>query len=337
MFVVSSKRIFKRVFLVALLASAAVGIAEGAEEFDGAEQHVSSAASPTDTTTDAAARDLKKKSKKVHKASSKKGEESGKTSKKGHKSSSKEKEGKRKKSKKSTDDFVEYVLGAMDEIQEAVCDDEELAATCTTINFYTELGVANDYESTLLPYYYANFRAMTLAYPLFSLLEQMPALVLPVFQIHRALGFGNSKRLLGYAEDVVNESYWQHYALLQLEDENAPRIGDGINVYCDYISQEFEQLRKFGLDNYNVTTAQPTALFGFLCNDLNVLGYIVRSDWEHHRRETVGSLMKTSNTEAIVTYTIFHWESLLNVPGGNGAQVVAFLVESFNTLIGLQS
>ena len=50
------------------------------------------------------------------------------------------------------------------------------------------------------------------------------------------------------------------------------------------------------------------------CSFNNVIGYTTRSDWNHHRNEILGSLMNGDGTsEAIILYTLFHWESLFVV------------------------
>ena len=218
---------------------------------------------------------------------------------------------KRKKGKRTgRGNFLSFTFDLLDELEKKVCENESV---CQNVKRYQQGGIDRNYENILPARYYANFRAMCLAYPIFLLPEFAPSFR-KTLQLHRALGLGDSLHSLGNAKEIVKKGYWHHYDLLGLEDDNEPVPGDGLSAYCSYTSDEYEQLKKFAVDNFEedfsssptfgLSTA-PTPFYLFCMNS-----FLVRSDWEHHRKQAVSSLMSADSTEAIVQYTVWHWESL---------------------------
>merc|ERR1740139_1337897 len=64
------------------------------------------------------------------------------------------------------------------------------------------------------------------------------------------------------------------------------------------------------------------------------ISYIIRSDWESHRREMIGSLMSSKMKKSIVVYTIWHWESFFAAALPDTSElVIQQLFKSFNAFI----
>lgn len=244
----------------------------------------------------------------------------------------------------SVDQFLDYAEKKMDEINSLICNEEgeTYVAACASI---AQLVSAGEGYKQLPRQYYLNYRAMTLAYPIMGSLGIEDPLFLPSIRVHRALGLGNSLRLQGYNEDSVNEGYWKHYSILELEDGSVQPMGDGIGAYCEYIAKEYQMLKDFSVKNYDETYDSASSFAKTenikdsqmykLCAEFNdIASYIVRNDWEHHRSEAVGSMMNTGYTESIVEYTIWHWESLFAVYS-HPDLVIPQLFESMNALLPL--
>mmetsp|Transcript_35926 Transcript_35926/g.70693 ORF Transcript_35926/g.70693 Transcript_35926/m.70693 type:complete len:281 (+) Transcript_35926:135-977(+) len=247
---------------------------------------------------------------------------------------------KAKKSKKTSKietivEFLPFALNLMDDMNAQLCNIGNVTEACEQVTGLVAAGA--QFTDTIAPYYSANYRAMTLSYPTFSLGPR--PLFIQAIRIHRTLGLGNSLRLQGHAEETVNKAYWNHWNLLKSEDENMVSLGDGIETYCRYISNEYETLKAFAVDNFDEDfSASPffgaSPMYNFCMTPDVFVSYIARSDWEHHRREVIGSLMSTKDMKAIVVYTIWHWESLFAgaIPDG-GNLVIDQLIKSFTAFI----
>eukprot|EP00568_Trieres_chinensis_P005378 CAMPEP_0183308256 /NCGR_PEP_ID=MMETSP0160_2-20130417/20800_1 /TAXON_ID=2839 ORGANISM="Odontella Sinensis, Strain Grunow 1884" /NCGR_SAMPLE_ID=MMETSP0160_2 /ASSEMBLY_ACC=CAM_ASM_000250 /LENGTH=274 /DNA_ID=CAMNT_0025472051 /DNA_START=167 /DNA_END=988 /DNA_ORIENTATION=- len=246
----------------------------------------------------------------------------GKGSKKSGKKSPK-RSGKTSPKRRKNRDFLTFAEETLDEINNEICNTEGLDSICDSI---ADLVLAGDKYNVLPRYYYLNYLVMTIAYPIgpASLAEPnddsyLGMTVRRALRIHRSLGRGNSLRLQGYPEDDVNAAYWDHFTLLELEDANIKPVGNGITTYCAYIAREYETLKDFALNNYSETFEFSTTFeagrdniessyFYQLCMSPNLASsYLVRNDWEQHRSEVIGSMMKTENTERTVIHTLWHW------------------------------
>jgi len=250
-------------------------------------------------------------------------------------------EKKSKKSKKSFQtergDFLSFTFNMLDQLEKEVCEINE--ENCQAVKIFQEGGIERGYQNLLPTRYYANFRAMCLAYSVDFRNPELYPYFLKVLRLHRTLGLGDGLRLLGNTEKIVEKGYWHHYNLLELEDNNDPGPGDGLSTYCSYTSDEYEQLKKFAVDNFEEDfsssltfglNSPPTPFYSFC-----MLSYPVRSDWEHHRKQMVSSLMSSDSTEAIVQYTIWHWESLF-VFASSAVIGSAQLFNSFDVLLNIQ-
>jgi len=264
--------------------------------------------------------------------------ESEKVAKKGKLAEKAPKKGKEpKKTKESpVEEFLPFALDFLEGINTRLCLREDLSAVCERVAGLVARGTP--FIDAIEPYYYINFRAMTLAYPLFSVGTERK-LFTQVHRVHRTLGYGNNLRLQGHTDDTVNRAYWSHWNVLTLEDENFLPPGDGIDTYCRYISNEYEMLKAFAVENVDEDfSASPvfgaTPMYNACMSTETVVSYIIRSDWESHRREMIGSLMSSKKTKSIVEYTIWHWESLFagSIPGASEL-VTQQLFNSFNALI----
>lgn len=242
-----------------------------------------------------------------------------------------------KKTKESpVEEFLPFALDFLEDINTRLCLREDLSAVCERVAGLVARGTP--FIDAIAPYYYINFRAMTLAYPL--VLAGLDILSIQVIRVHRVLGYGNNLRLQGNTEDTVNRAYWSHWNVLKLEDENFLPPGDGIETYCRYISNEYEMLKAFAVDNFEVDFSSTSPVFGATpmynaCMSTDeFMSYIIRSDWEHHRREMIGSLMSSKKTKSIVVYTIWHWESLFtsSIPD-TSELVIQQLFNSFTAFI----
>ena len=172
-------------------------------------------------------------------------------------------------------------------------------------------------------YYYANFLAMTLAYPSVFAYPDRDVLVVILFPtslriqpgVHRALGLGNAERMLGYSEEISNKVAWNSYSTMSKTDfiVTVPDDGGSLTTYCDYIEAEYETLKNFargrGYTDLPPLLFNETGLMKQACETPR-LGFLIRSDWEHHRRECVAAMMNEDNTYPVVMYTLWHWESL---------------------------
>ena len=215
-------------------------------------------------------------------------------------------------------------------------------AICNGATVVQQEGVR--FQKGLPQFMWLNYVSMTIAYPLTgTLLQGVPvgdtfALVL---RVHRALGNGNSDRLLKYGdEEVIDQVYWNYWDTLALEDTNESRIGPGVDRFCGYIDAEYELFKQFARDNYpaeslpDVVFDQPGLMYTF-CSFDNAVGYTTRSDWTHHRAELIASLMTANCDDApILQHTAFHWESLFAVTLPNGIPTVYALFDtSFQILL----
>eukprot|EP00549_Striatella_unipunctata_P002123 CAMPEP_0118699858 /NCGR_PEP_ID=MMETSP0800-20121206/16179_1 /TAXON_ID=210618 ORGANISM="Striatella unipunctata, Strain CCMP2910" /NCGR_SAMPLE_ID=MMETSP0800 /ASSEMBLY_ACC=CAM_ASM_000638 /LENGTH=299 /DNA_ID=CAMNT_0006600215 /DNA_START=9 /DNA_END=908 /DNA_ORIENTATION=- len=221
--------------------------------------------------------------------------------------------------------FVRFSIRAATNMRRLVCSASRafdvFEPLCTDA---TEL-VTNGQQFKDLPeYFYANFLALTIAYPIIFAYEETTIAVLILFpfalRLHRTLGYGNSLRMLGYSEATVERAYWDYWNLLTEQDLRVPDDGPGVDMYCNYIDAEYELFKTFYLDNYgNETGTNPTLTFnisGTMYRSCSVegLGYFIRSDWEHHRREIVSAMMASAETsKAMVLHSLWHWESLFVV------------------------
>lgn len=254
------------------------------------------------------------------------------------------KSSKSSKPSKSKDDFLVFAERELERINDAVCADENLADFCTQIE---GLVMAGQKYSGLPKWYYLNYRAMTIAYPLLSLLQLAPNnqlvqnMNLDTHRVHRTLGLGNMLRIQGYGEDDVDDAYWSQYGLLTIGDSDLQDPRNGIEQYCKYIAQEYEMLKAFAVDKYNTTydtatfevTSIETGTFYQLCANGSKIGsWLVRIDWEQHRSEVIGSLMDMSVTEELVAYTIWHWESLFAALT-DPTNTIPTLFKSFDALL----
>lgn len=242
---------------------------------------------------------------------------------------------------KDAENFIGYVIKSIQDSRALICDlqasDARYSPLCETISNYMEQGRAK-YAKDMPPRYYANFLTMTIAYPSlrFIRLPSMYEQFYQAFRFHRALGYGNALRLLGYKEEDVQSAYWLHNKLIMEQDLNPPAAGDGIGAYCAYTNQEYEHLKNFARDSYNgselpLFTFNATNLFESLCQDKG-MGYMVRSDWEQHRREVLGSLMYSNYTRPIVLYTVFHWESLFQILANQTELGLGSFFKSFDVI-----
>jgi len=212
-------------------------------------------------------------------------------------------------------DFAETTLqGQID----AVCSNSELAEVCAGIR---DLEAAGEKYASLPRWYRLNWKAMTLAYPAIGLMTS-GSLPLDGLRVHMSLGLGNSLRLQGYPEDDVNKAYWSHWDVLSVQDGNLQDRLSGIEQYCKYTASEYETLKSFAVESFGTDYSLVQAFFGPFTDvkegpfyqtcvgGTDIGSWLVRNDWEHHRREVIGSLMDGNVTEAIVTYAVWHWESL---------------------------
>ena len=145
-------------------------------------------------------------------------------------------------------------------------------------------------------------------------------------------------------------SYWNYDALLALQDTPytvaltaQPVNGDGSTGLCQMLAQEYEALKTLGVEYHNATyfeSVSPTfntpsilsSPFYVMCIGPNPFSYMVRNDWEQHRRECVGAMMQTKYVAKIVTSTIWHWESLFAVKAAP-EKVIPQLFLSFDALL----
>jgi len=232
-----------------------------------------------------------------------------------------------------TGNFLQFAMKTLEEIHETICEKDE--ATCAQIS---QLVVAGERFKVLPEFIYVNFLAMTVAYPT---VFQESSFFLEALRVHRALGLGNAQLFQGYSEEVVNRLYWSYYYQLEILDKDIQAMGDGIGTYCDYIANEYQTLKDFAVANYdgeNVFANVPT--FGQnqmlpWCLGLDgsyYVSFIIRSDWEHHRSEVVGSLMNRAYTEKMVIHTILHWESLFSTLVDPGL-VIPLFFKSFDVFL----
>lgn len=154
--------------------------------------------------------------------------------------------------------FLDYATKELDEIHHSVCRSIMFESVCKKAE---ELEVMGLKYSSLAPHYQANYRAMTLAYPLSSNLvseknDGSPSekLLLAhyffrVLRIHRSLGLCNSLRLQGHSEHTVNVGCWNHYELLEAQDSDMPPRRDGINEYCRFKAKEYQSLLDYANEN----------------------------------------------------------------------------------------
>jgi hypothetical protein len=232
-----------------------------------------------------------------------------------------------------TGNFLKFAMKTLEEINETICEKDE--ATCTQIS---QLVVAGERFKVLPEFIYVNFLAMTVAYP--TVFQESP-FFLEALRIHRALGLGNAQLFQGYSEETVNRLYWSYYYQLEILDKNIQPMGDGIETYCEYIADEYQTLKDFAVANYdgenvfaNVLTFGQNPMFSW-CLGLDGsshVSFIIRSDWEHHRSEVVGSLMNSAYTETMVTHTILHWESLFSTLVDPGS-VIPLFFQSFDVFL----
>lgn len=242
-----------------------------------------------------------------------------------------------KTTKAASGDFLEFAMKTLEEINEKICNQDE--ATCEQIS---QLVAAGEKYKVLPLRIYVNFRAMTIAYP--TVFQESP-FFLETLRIHRAVGLGNAQLFQGYSEEVVNELYWSHYNRLAILDKDIQPLGDGIETYCNYIADEYQTLKDFAVANYdggtafaNVPTFDQNQMLPW-CLGLNGLiltsdyvSYIIRSDWEHHRAEVVGSMMNQIFTADMVKHTIYHWESLFSALV-NPESVIPLFFASFDVFL----
>jgi hypothetical protein len=239
---------------------------------------------------------------------------------------------KAKAAKAASGDFLEFAVKTLEEINEKICTQDE--DTCEQIS---QLVAAGEKYKALPTRIYVNFRAMAIAYPI---VFQNSPFFLEALRFHRALGLGNAQLFQGYSENVVNELYWIHYNRLAILDKDVQPLGDGIETYCEYIADEYQALKDFAVANYGGTVFANVPTFGQnqmlpWCLGLDgssYVSYIVRNDWEHHRKEVVGSMMNQDYTEMMVIHTILHWESLFSALAAPDV-TIPLLFQSFDVFL----
>jgi hypothetical protein len=247
-------------------------------------------------------------------------------------------------------DYVEFAIKSIIELNNKYCQVEEeadpdssLDGLCNRIESLLSIGETR-YATFLPRYYYANYMGLCGAYPASQLLSAnaaLPNLFIESIRYHRVLGYGNALRLQGYDNVVINNAYWNHHDLLVAEDADSQTASSSLNLpaYCAYVSTEYEQLKQYARDNFNATdlpgasTFESAAFFSLACSSA-ASSYIIRSDWEHHRREVVSSLLSDCS-KPLVLHTIWHWESLFESLLGGSFQEQAFASfgESFDYLV----
>jgi len=247
----------------------------------------------------------------------------------------------------ASDSFVSFATGELEGINGKICQIHEYSALCSDINSHRL--ALKKYE--MLPRHYrVNSLLMASAYPMnaysFSAESMDPLLAtyfVRIFRLHRTLGLGNSLRVQGYDEDVVNRAYWHHYNLFSLQDKHVQPVGNGIGSLCEYVAREYESLKKYAKENFDETfslsetfvTKGPvtnSSMYDWCMSDSLWVSYLVRSDWEHHRQEAVSSLINTEHTKNILTHTIWHWESLFSWQVTPNL-TVPMLLKSFDALV----
>ena len=109
-----------------------------------------------------------------------------------------------KKTKESpVEEFLPFALDFLKGINTRLCLREDLSVACKRVAGLVAKGAP--FIDVIAPYYYTNFRAMTLAYPLVSV--GMDTLSLQVLRVHHTLGYSNNLRLQGSTEETVNRAY----------------------------------------------------------------------------------------------------------------------------------
>jgi len=239
-------------------------------------------------------------------------------------------------------DYLVYARDSIESLGATVCELEtqnpSLSGSCEAIAQLRAGGEIRDYNEILPEYFYVNFLGMTVAYAMTNIVLTDPTLVYGIFitalRHHRALTYGNALRLQGWPEDVVQTAYWNHHKNLEAEDASVPPTGDGLGEYCAYINTEYEQLKQYARNKFGeeqlplVSSFDSTELLGTWCQLL----YIVRNDWESHRREVVSSLMSNTCSRPIILYTLWHWEAVLGVGTISGEESLSLLFESFDVI-----
>jgi len=249
--------------------------------------------------------------------------------------------------------FLDYAFEKISDITAHICTSErdDMDDICYQMNDLAKLGKER-YKDDLPRWYYANYSGMTIAYPLVTWLhlvnrwadEDMIELFLEVMAVHMSLGQGNSFRLQGFDEEAVDQAYWAHFKLLKIQVSNIQELPAlAQDQHCRYITDEYKQLQRlaedFGLIIDSVTwghmdaPAESTAMYlSCIGGGSTVASLISRLDWGHHHMEVVASLLNEAESKRIISYTLWHWESLFSVLFAPD-DVVPQLLKSFDSLL----
>lgn len=243
-----------------------------------------------------------------------------------------------------TEGYVEFATNKTFDLQDRLCqlqDDnipaEEIAAACAKSK---ELAEIERFKRDLPAYFYANYLSLTVVWALltdvptgFTESPDLAEIFFEAVRFHRVLGYGNALRLSGNSEETVNAGSWAHESILIAEDGESDSIGTlpGVEGYCEYINQEFEQLKQLAMKNYPSDlppedTSIAADIFKGACS-----GYVIRSDWEGHRREILAAILKGC-PRPVVLHTLWHFNSLWYAGGDNSKSYEQFEA-SFDVLL----